>query len=70
MGRGAPLIRQWNLLKTLQAYRFGVATDELAECPCRRRKRPPTGRESWFRPPRAASEPEAATIEKKPARPS
>lgn len=25
MGRGAPLIRQWNLLKTLQAHRFGMA---------------------------------------------
>jgi len=31
MPRGQPLIRQWNLLKTLQAHRFGIATDELAE---------------------------------------
>ncbi len=30
MGRGAPLIRQWNLLKTLQAHRFGMAADGLA----------------------------------------
>jgi predicted DNA-binding transcriptional regulator YafY len=31
MARGEPLIRQWNLLKTLQAHRFGVGTDELAK---------------------------------------
>ncbi|MFO8011911.1 MAG: carboxymuconolactone decarboxylase family protein [Phycisphaerae bacterium] len=31
MPRGQPLIRQWNLLKTLQAHRFGIAADELAE---------------------------------------
>ena len=31
MSRGEPLIRQWNLLKALQAHRFGIGTDELAE---------------------------------------
>ena len=31
MPRGQPLVRQWNLLTTLQAHRFGVGTDELAE---------------------------------------
>ena len=31
MARGEPLIRQWNLLKALQAHRFGIGTDELAE---------------------------------------
>ena len=31
MARGEPLIRQWNLLKTLQARRFGICADELAE---------------------------------------
>ena len=30
MGRGEPLFRQWELLKTLQANRFGLCTDELA----------------------------------------
>jgi len=31
MARGGPLVRQWNLLKTLQAHRFGIDSDELAE---------------------------------------
>ena len=31
MARGEPLFRQWELLKTLQAHRFGIGTDELAE---------------------------------------
>ena len=31
MARGEPLIRQWNLLKALQAHRFGIGVDELAE---------------------------------------
>ena len=31
MARGEPLYRQWRLLKTLQAHRFGVAVDELAD---------------------------------------
>jgi len=31
MARGEPLIRQWNLLKALQAHRFGIDTKELAE---------------------------------------
>jgi len=31
MARGKPLVRQWNLLKTLQAHRFGVSTSDLAE---------------------------------------
>jgi predicted DNA-binding transcriptional regulator YafY len=31
MARGEPLIRQWNLLKALQAHRFGLGGDELAE---------------------------------------
>ena len=30
MARGEPLVRQWNLLKALQAHRFGISTDELA----------------------------------------
>jgi predicted DNA-binding transcriptional regulator YafY len=30
MARGEPLVRQWNLLKALQAHRAGVATDDLA----------------------------------------
>ena len=30
MARGEPLIRQWNLLKTLQAHRLGVPAEELA----------------------------------------
>jgi predicted DNA-binding transcriptional regulator YafY len=30
MARGDSLIRQWNLLKALQAHRFGVGTEELA----------------------------------------
>jgi len=31
MARGEPLFRQWDLLKTLQAHRFGISTGELAE---------------------------------------
>ena len=31
MARGEPLIRQWNLLKALQARRFGGGVDELAD---------------------------------------
>ena len=31
MARGEPLIRQWNLLKALQAHRFGIDAGELAE---------------------------------------
>jgi len=31
MARGEPLIRQWNLIKALQAHRFGISADELAE---------------------------------------
>jgi len=31
MARGEPLFRQWELLKTLQAHRFGISTAELAE---------------------------------------
>lgn len=31
MPRGEPLIRQWNLLKALQAHRFGIGANELAE---------------------------------------
>lgn len=31
MARGEPLIRQWNLLKTLQAFHFGQTADELAK---------------------------------------
>lgn len=31
MARGEPLIRQWNLLKALQANYFGLSADELAE---------------------------------------
>ncbi len=30
MARGEPLLRQWQLIKTLQAHRFGIAADELA----------------------------------------
>ena len=30
MARGEPLIRQWNVLKALQAHRFGISADELA----------------------------------------
>ena len=30
MARGDSLFRQWELLKTLQAHRFGIGTDELA----------------------------------------
>ena len=30
MGRGEPLFRQWRLLKTLQAHRMGIGTDDLA----------------------------------------
>jgi predicted DNA-binding transcriptional regulator YafY len=42
MARGSPLVRQWNLLKALQAYRFGVGSDELAQrlgCSVRQAKR-------------------------------
>ncbi|MCP4711904.1 MAG: HTH domain-containing protein, partial [Planctomycetes bacterium] len=31
MARGEPLIRQWMLLKTLQAHRFGICVDELVK---------------------------------------
>jgi predicted DNA-binding transcriptional regulator YafY len=31
MSRGEPLIRQWNLLKALQAHRLGIGANELAE---------------------------------------
>lgn len=31
MARGEPLIRQWSLLKALQAHRFGISSNELAE---------------------------------------
>lgn len=31
MARGEPLIRQWNLLKALQAHRFGICAGDLAE---------------------------------------
>ena len=31
MARGEPLFRQWRLLKMLQAHRFGISADELAE---------------------------------------
>ena len=31
MSRGEPLYRQWNLLKTLQNFRFGISTDDLAD---------------------------------------
>lgn len=31
MARGEPLFRQWQLLKTLQAHRFGICADELAK---------------------------------------
>ncbi|MCE5327919.1 MAG: WYL domain-containing protein [Planctomycetaceae bacterium] len=31
MGRGEPLFRQWELLKTLQAHRYGICVDELAQ---------------------------------------
>jgi len=31
MARGEPLFRQWQLLKTLQANRFGLAIEDLAE---------------------------------------
>lgn len=30
MARGEPLIRQWNLLKLLQSYRFGTSAEDLA----------------------------------------
>jgi len=39
MARGESLIRQWNLLKVLQAYHYGVAVDELCErLECSRRQ--------------------------------
>ena len=39
MARGEPLIRQWNLLKTIQNHRFGISTEELAErLECSRRQ--------------------------------
>ena len=31
MARGETLFRQWELLKTLQAHRFGLSTDDLAQ---------------------------------------
>jgi len=31
VARGEPLIRQWNLLKILQSYHYGVGVEELAE---------------------------------------
>ncbi len=31
MARGEPLIRQWNLMRALQANHFGLSTDELAQ---------------------------------------
>lgn len=31
MSRGEPLIRQWNLLKAMQAYHYGLCADELAK---------------------------------------
>ena len=31
MARGEPLIRQWNLLKTLQVHRFGIGAEDLAQ---------------------------------------
>jgi predicted DNA-binding transcriptional regulator YafY len=31
MARGEPLFRQWQLLKTLQAHRFGISVDDLAK---------------------------------------
>ena len=30
MSRGEPLIRQWNLLKAMQAYHYGLCADDLA----------------------------------------
>ena len=30
MARGEPLIRQWNLIKALQAHHFGISADELS----------------------------------------
>ncbi|RKY04580.1 MAG: hypothetical protein DRP56_09870, partial [Planctomycetota bacterium] len=31
MSRGEPLIRQWNLLKAMQAYHYGLCADDLAK---------------------------------------
>ena len=31
MSRGEPLIRQWNLLKAMQAYHYGLCADDLAQ---------------------------------------
>ncbi len=31
MARGDVLFRQWELIRTLQSYRFGISTDDLAE---------------------------------------
>ena len=31
MSRGEPLIRQWNLLKAMQAYHYGLCVDDLAQ---------------------------------------
>jgi len=31
VARGESLFRQWELIKVLQAHRFGVSTDQLAE---------------------------------------
>jgi predicted DNA-binding transcriptional regulator YafY len=39
MSRGEPLIRQWNLLKNIQAKHFGITADELAgELECSKRQ--------------------------------
>jgi len=39
MARGESLIRQWNLLKILQAHRYGITVDELVErLECSRRQ--------------------------------
>jgi len=39
MARGEPLIRQWNLLKILQSFRYGIDTSDLAErLECSRRQ--------------------------------
>ncbi|MBL4702580.1 MAG: HTH domain-containing protein [Phycisphaeraceae bacterium] len=31
MARGDGLFRQWELIKVLQAHRFGISTNEIAE---------------------------------------
>lgn len=39
MARGEPLYRQWNIIKAMQAHRFGLTVDELAEsAECSRRQ--------------------------------